>query len=211
MSAPMVNATIIRKPNVSTPRMPLRARGLSSACCSGGGAGFAAGTGCDCHQLQYGQTRANSSMPRPQLMQLLRLAIARQFLQPPYLVVPGPDALIRNRKSLQGNVFGDDFARVLRETVQRGAARVVCVPIVASNDDAVDTGGELRCAAPVETEPDEAAQETADERLRRRLRPFGDPHFLHGRVGDGERRRAERGAAGGDVEVDRHGADVVAV
>src|SRR5882724_1560818 len=51
-NAPMVNATISRNPNVRTPRRPLRVRGSSDATCSTADAGWLAGTGWDCHQLQ---------------------------------------------------------------------------------------------------------------------------------------------------------------
>src|SRR5262245_11061714 len=72
--APIVNATIIRNPNVKRPTIVLRVRGSTAgvdSATTGGGAGCRAGTGCDCHQLQYGQTRAYASMGRPQLTQLV--------------------------------------------------------------------------------------------------------------------------------------------
>src|SRR5437016_10199057 len=99
-------------------------------------------------------------------MQLFRLAIARQFLQPPYLVIPDDDALIGDRKLLWGKRFCHDPARPLRETVERAAARVVCIPAPAAHEDAVDAGGKLRRIAAEEAEADQSAQKTAHECLR---------------------------------------------
>src|SRR5713226_3615875 len=110
--------------------------------------------------------RAFMSMERPHRMHGFRSLIAVQTLQPAYRLVPDVETSRPSTECLRPNGFRHDRAIRSRKAIERAAARVVGVRPRAANDDAIDAGRKFRCPAAVESEADEAAQESACDRLR---------------------------------------------